>query len=75
MERPGARSPSHTLLSQRTLSNTARRTSQRLTRCWRLSITTGHGNAVIAEAVNDTLTIEHAAAAQLLVHQHDFLGI
>jgi protocatechuate 3,4-dioxygenase beta subunit len=32
----------------------------------------GHGNAVITDAANDTLTIEHVTAAQLYAHQHDF---
>ena len=32
----------------------------------------GHGNAVITDAANDTLTIEHVTAEQLYAHQHDF---
>jgi protocatechuate 3,4-dioxygenase beta subunit len=32
----------------------------------------GHGNAVITDAANNTLIIEHVTAAQLLAHQLDF---
>jgi hypothetical protein len=32
----------------------------------------GHGNAVIADAARDTITIQHVTVAQLLAHQGDF---
>lgn len=32
----------------------------------------GSGNAVIADAAHDTITIQHVTTAQLLAHQGDF---
>ena len=32
----------------------------------------GHGNAVITDAANDTLVIEHVTAEQLYAHQQNF---
>ena len=31
-----------------------------------------HGNAVITDAAQDTITIQHVTTAQLLAHQADF---
>jgi hypothetical protein len=32
----------------------------------------GSGNAVLADAAHDTITIQHITTAQLLSHQSDF---